>query len=147
MLEQSQELLISMENLKDTQRLQYDYFKHLTTLSLTAIGLLIVAIRSDSISFSLVPAGISLVSLLVCLVTALYAMPVVGNSILFLTGVRITATSKVKPPEEAKKDLEDFSSKYSQTLDRIHLSDKITKFSLLSGAFMAVIYAGLKLIE
>ena len=147
MSEQRQELLNSMESLKDTQRLQYDYFKHLTTLSLTLIGLMAAAIRSDSISYALIPAGFSILGLLVCLIAALFAMPVAGNSILFLTGVRITATSKVKPPDEAKKDFEDFAEKYSKTLDRIHISDIPTRIALLVGVFMALTYAGMKLVE
>jgi hypothetical protein len=136
-----------MESLKDTQRLQYDYFKHLTTLSVTSIGLLIAAIRSDTLSYSLIPAGLSIFSLLICLITALFAMPVATNSILFLTGVRITATSKVKKPEESRKDFDEFAAKYTGTLDRIRSSDRLTRITFLAGVLAALVYAGLKLLE
>lgn len=147
MLEQTQEIFDSMERMKETQRLQYDYFKHLTTLSVTSIGVIVAVIKLDAISKFHILAGFSIFGFLVCLVAALWAMPISTNSILYLTGIRIITTSTIKSPEERKADFEEFSANYTKTLGRIGFSDHLTRWTFLAGVLIFLAFAGLNFIS
>ena len=142
MPEHFDELVKSMESMKETQRIQFDYFKHLTTLSTGSI-LIIVAFLEKVFSYPewIILAVFSIIALAVCLVASLFAMTPCSNVILDITGLRTIMTVGDKSTEERIKYKNKFSGKISKSLKRIGILDHISKYSFLLGIALFLIFA------
>jgi len=134
--ENIKKLLESMDKMKETQRIQYDYFKHLTTLSTGSI-LIIVAFLEKVFSFpSLIGLSMaSVTSLAFCLVGSLLAMPSPGNVIMYISGMEMMYHSG---DENAVWNL---NEKLSGSMDTISCFDKITKTTFLLGIGLFLAFA------
>jgi hypothetical protein len=94
----------SMEKMKEVQRIQYDYFKHLTTLSTGSI-LIIVAFLEKVFSE---PTGIflsiiSIIALALCLIGSLLALPLPANIIMYIECLNI---ARIKEDEQMAEKLD-----------------------------------------
>lgn len=142
------EFFESIEKLKEVSRIQYDYFKHLTTLSTASIGAIIAFVtKVFPASNCIIIAFISLISFFFCLLAALLAMPGPGNVILYMTGIQAIATSSEKNPQERAKDLEDLKVKYDRELTQLKYYDLITRIAFLNGIIFFLVYAGINLVR
>lgn len=142
------EFFESMEKLKEVHRIQYDYFKHLTTLSTASIGAIIAFVtKVFPASNCIIIAVISLISFFFCLLAALWAMPGPGNAISYVTGIQVIATPSDKNPQELAKDVEDYTDKYNRALDQIKCYGLITRIAFLHGIIFFLVYAGINLVR
>jgi hypothetical protein len=94
----------SMEKMKEVQRIQYNYFKHLTTLSTGSI-LIIVAFLEKVFSE---PTGIflsiiSIIALALCLIGSLLALPLPANIIMYIECLNI---ARIKEDEQMAEKLD-----------------------------------------
>lgn len=135
---QTNELIESMEKMKEVQRIQYDYFKHLTTLSASSI-LIIVAFLEKVFNSPncIILALISILCFALCLTASLWILPVTGNIILYITGIRVLAANAEK---DGEKQAETLSKKIDDSLDKINVYDWFTKITFLLGVVMFLIF-------
>jgi hypothetical protein len=134
-------LLISMDKLKEVQRIQYDYFKHLTTLSVGSIGViatLVLKIMPEPKCIVLLI--ISLMSFLLCLLASLWACTAPGNAILYIVGIQTYAAASPEDPQKNKGAVEKESRKLEKSLDQIKFFDIFTKIVFLIGVVVFLIY-------
>jgi len=127
-----------LEKLKEVQRIQYDYFKHLTTICAASLAAIIAFITR------VVPSPkcpvlvlISIVLITLCLLAALWAMPVPGNAILYMNGIGIIGG--LSKEDHQKK--EDLVKKYNKALGLIHVYDWITRMAFLFGVLLFLAFA------
>lgn len=134
-------LLMSIDRFKEVQRLQYDYFKHLTTLSVGSIGviatLVLKALPEPRCIALLI---ISIVSFFLCLLVSLWALTAPGNAILYMAGIQAYAAVTPEDPQKHKGDVEKESKKFEKSLDQIHCFDIFTKILFLLGVVLFLIY-------
>ena len=147
MSEHFKELVTTMEQLKETQRMQFDYFKHLTTLSTGSILIIIALLEKVFID----PEGIilsvlSIVVLAICLLGSLWAMPICGNIVLYTTGLRTIITVGDKDAEDRIKDANEFTKNISKSLKWIGILDNISRYSFLSGIILFLSFATLNVL-
>ena len=85
MLEKLKDTIEFFEQMKEIQRIQYDYFKHLTTLSSGAI-LIVVAFIGQVFNHSvgIFFAFASIIAFILALAISLWALPLPGNTILYI---------------------------------------------------------------
>ncbi|MQY59834.1 MAG: hypothetical protein GH144_09580 [Clostridia bacterium] len=142
MIEKLKELLESMEKMKEVQRIVYDYFKHLTTLS-TGLILIIVAflekVFSDPIGIPYVV--ISVICFALCLIGSLLALPSPGNIILYMTAMRISLQGE--DAEKAIKEGDKTMKVINKTVNRMKIYDHVTRYSFLAGIIAFLIFAGI----
>ncbi len=142
MLEKLKELFESLEKMKEVQRIVYDYFKHLTTLS-TGLILIIVAflekVFSDPIGITYVV--ISVICFALCLIGSLLALPSAGNIIMYMSAMRIIAQGK--DAEKAIEEIEKIIKGINKTVDRMKIYDHVTRYSFLAGIIAFLIFAGI----
>jgi hypothetical protein len=138
MSEKIDEVLGNIERLKEVQRIQFDYFKHLTTVSSGAI-LILVAFLEKIFSN---PKGvcliiISLVAFGVCLIGSILPMTHTTNAILYATGIRISYD------EDNKERAKSMNEKLSRSLNGIVFYDYLTKISLIIGFTFFIIFSAI----
>ena len=142
MSEKLKELLESMEKMKEVQRMMYDYFKHLTTLSAGLI-LVIVAflekVFSDPKDTAFVI--ISVICFALCLIGSLLALPSAGNIILYMTAMRISVQGK--DAEKAIKEVDKTFKDIKKSLNWMNIYDHVTRYSFLVGMVAFLIFAGI----
>lgn len=139
--DRAKELVESMEKMKEVQRIQYDYFKHLTTLNAGSIGIAVAFIsRLSSASHCFALAILSLLSFFSGIIVALCGMIAAGNAIQYTCGIRVIWAAQKNDPEEAVKRVEEMQIKFDTMLDRIHVYDKFTMIALVSGILMFLLY-------
>lgn len=148
MSEKRQEILETLEKLKEIQRMEFDYFKHLSTLSTGSI-LILVAFFEKVFS---VPIGeawivVSVICFVLCIAGSLLAMPSASNIVLYTTGIRMVLVSREEDTEEAKekakkKALEGMN-KINDAFDSLKIYDRVTRWLFLAGLVTLLIFAGI----
>jgi len=146
MSERLDNLLTSIEKLKEVQRITYDYFKHLTTLSASSIGvtaaLTIKVFCEPRFSVLLI---FSVTSFFLCLLGSLWVMTAPGNAILYLVSIQTFATCSTGDLEKQQEDVAKNEKKYSRSLDQIRFFDFFTKITFLIGIIGFIVFFGLNL--
>jgi len=142
MSEKLKELLESMEKMKEVQRIVYDYFKHLTTLS---AGLILVIVAFLEKVFS-DPTGITFVVISVicfalCLISSLEALPSAGNIIMYISAMRIIAQGEDEM--KAVEELGEIMKKINKSINWMQIYDRVTRYSFLAGIIAFLIFAGI----
>jgi len=147
MSEKRQEILETLEKLKEIQRMEFDYFKHLGTLSTGSI-LILVAFFEKVFSD---PTGeawivISVICFVLCIADSLLAMPSASNIVLYTIGIRMVLVSGGEDTEEvkekAKKEVEKAMDKINDAFDSLKIYDRVTRWSFLVGLIAFLIFAG-----
>lgn len=151
LLGRRKELFNELERMKEIQRMEFDYFKHLTTLC-TGLILILVAFLEKVFTEPQVIALaiISIVCFLVCVVGSLMALPLASNIVLYVTGIRMVAVSirgevDEKVWEKAKVKSEEGLNKISGALGSLHMYDLVTKWFFIAGIVIFLIFAGINL--
>ncbi len=133
--------------MKEPHRIQYDYFKHLTTLSagsIAVVATLLAKVFPSATSFAL--PILSFLSFFACITVSLWAMSASENAIVSLMSTRIIATTPVKNPQELEKDRHDYGDKYIKANKKIGLYFKITMGTFLIGVALFLIFVGINLL-
>lgn len=139
-------LLISANNLKEVMRIAYDYFKHLTTISASSIGVIAaLGLKVFNEPKYLVLLIISIASLFLCLLASIWVLSVPGNAILYLVAYQTIASLPDGSTDKQKKDIEEIQKKYDHSLDQIHNYDIFTKITFLVGIIVFLLFFGLNL--
>jgi len=146
MPEKREEILDTLEKMKEIQRMEFDYFKHLTTLSTGSILILIAFLEKVFIK----PKGfvlgfISIGCFTLCLIFSLLALPQAGNIVLYTTGIRMVLVSGETDEEKAKKEVEKGLNKINKTLDCLKVYDHITRWVFIAGIVIFLIFTGINL--
>lgn len=136
------EIIESLEKLKEVQRIQYDYFKHQTTLSIGSI-LIIVAFLEKVFSTPecIVLALISIISLALCLIGSLWILPETTNIIMYITGIRIAKAG------EDEKQANVLNEKINASLGNINKYSWFTRITFLLGIVMFLIFSFINFIN
>lgn len=137
----------SLEKIKEVDRLQYDYFKHFTTLN-TASILIIVAFIEKIFNYPdyIIIAFISIASLAISLIGSLWVMAVPINIILYKIGSRIEMELGQRDEETLKK-IKELENKVDKSYGIIKRYDFITKISFLIGIISFLIFCTLNFIN
>lgn len=129
-----------MERMKEVQRIQYDYFKYLISLSTGSI-LIIIAILEKVFTSpqTLVVAliMISMVGFAVTIIFSLCALPNLGNIILYINGLQKAVMIN------DKKEAKDNQEKIEAALDKLKTHDRGVFWSYVSGIVILLISVGL----
>lgn len=134
--ERAKNLLKSIDKMKEVQRLQYDYFKHLTTISTGSILIIVAFLEKVFSSPHLIGLAVaSIISLAFCLVGSLLAMPSPGNLIMYISGIELMYHS------EDEKEVWSLSEKISNSLDTIKFFDRTTQITFLLGIGLFLAFA------
>ena len=147
MSEKRQEILETLEKLKEIQRMEFDYFKHLGTLSTGSI-LILVAFFEKVFSDPTGEAWIvlSVICFVLCIADSLLAMPSASNIVLYTIGIRMVLVSGGEDTEEvkekAKKEVEKAMDKINDAFDSLKIYDRVTRWSFLVGLIAFLIFAG-----
>ncbi len=135
----SRKLIEWMERMKEVQRMQYDYFKFLITLSTGSI-LIIVAILekvlTDPQILVKVLIMISIVGFAATIIFSLGALPNTGNMIMYINALQ---NPHIEKNENKRKEYED---KINKALKSVSISDRIVFYSYASGIVMLLIAMG-----
>ncbi|MGA2361628.1 MAG: hypothetical protein ABSG73_04125 [Candidatus Aminicenantales bacterium] len=130
-----------LEKFKDIQRLQFEYFKHLSTISASSLGIIVALSKVFFPNTKIVCLLIlSLLSITCCLIAAVSAMPLVANSILYI--LRAQAGKAIR-----EKDPDPIIDQYSRALDKIEDFDRFTRITLMAGAVLFLIFAAINLVK
>jgi len=133
------EVIEWMERMKEVQRIQYDYFKYLITLSTGSI-LIIIAILEKVFTnpqiLVIVLIMISMVGFAATIIFSLCALPNTGNMILYISGLQ---KAVVDHNEKMKKDFED---KIDRALEGIKIFGRGVFWSYISGILVLLASAG-----
>jgi len=152
LLERRKELLDVLERMKEIQRMEFDYFKHLTTLSTGVILIIVAFIEKVFTKPQMIPvAMISIFCFLVCVVGSLLALPLAGNIVLYSTGIRTVAVSIRGEEDEgvwekAKKKALEGLDKICNALDSLGCYDKITRWFFIAGIVIFLIFTGINIL-
>jgi len=139
-------LLMSVDRLKEVQRIQYDYFKHLTTLSVGSIGVIAtLVLKVLPEPKCMVLLIISIISFFLCLLASLWALTAPGNAILYMVGIQTYAAAAPENPERHKEAVEKESRKLENSLNQIKFFDIFTKIFFLVGIVVFLVYVGVNL--
>ncbi len=133
------EVIEWMERMKEVQRIQYDYFKYLITLSTGSILIIIAILEkvfSDPRKLVMVLIMISMAGFAVTIIFSLCALPNTGNMILYINGLQRAVADHDE--KEAKK----YEKKIDAALDSIKILDWIVFSSYISGIVVLLISAG-----
>ena len=140
-IQRTSEIIEAMEKSKEVQRIQYDYFKHLTTLNIGSIGVAVALFaKLESPPKCLALLIISLLCFFSGIIIALWGMKAAGNAILYVCGIRILWASTKKNTQETMSKVEEMRDNFDAMLDRIHHYDQVTKIALIQGILLFVIF-------
>lgn len=154
-MEKHEEYRDSFDKFKEIPRLQHDYFKHVSTLSLLSIGtILTFIVKIMPGSKCIILAGLSLLCFIVCLIFSLYGMTDPINIVLYITGIQMNMTimeaaigvdseNKKEKNDKLKKDIYDLLEKNNKCTDRISKYGLITRYSFMIGVVIFLMYAGI----
>ncbi len=134
------EVIEWLERMKEVQRIQYDYCKHLITLGTGSILILIAFLEkvfANPETWILVVFYGSIVGFTVTIIFSLYALPNTGNTILYVNGLQ---RAVMENNEEKKKE---FNDKIDIALDSIGIFSRGAYISYTIGIAMLLIGAGL----
>lgn len=133
--------IVFMNDLKEVQRIQYDYFKHMSTL---CSGLIIIipafVIKGPLGCIDSVFMILSLICFATCLAAAVHALPAPGNAILYIVKVSILMWHR------EKNKISKYEGKFDEALDQIAKHSKITKWSFLAGMLLLLISIATKIL-
>jgi hypothetical protein len=135
----SKKLIEWMERMKEVQRMQYDYFKFLITLSTGSILIIIAILEkvlTDPQILVKVLIMISIVGFAATIIFSLGALPNTGNIILY-----INALQKPEIEKDEKKKRE-FGDKIDKAFKDISISGRIVFYSYASGIVVLLISVG-----
>ncbi len=156
-----QELIETLEKMKEIQPIKFDYFKHLTTLSTGSILILVAFLEKVFTAPQIVLlAFFSIVCFAVCVVGSLMAFPKASNIVLYTTGIRmIMFTVRGKDAvsgkdgkaveeavEEARKGMEEFGDEVSKAMSCLKVYEGITRWFFIAGIAIFLIFAGINII-
>lgn len=132
------ESITLLERMKEIQRIQYDYFKTLITLSTGSI-LVVVAFLEKVFTtppiIMKIPVMISLVFFAATICLSLRILPLTGNIILYINGLQGAATNNDQ--EERKK----YSECIGKSLDCLHKLDTWSNITYLAGIISLLAFA------
>lgn len=142
-------LLDTLEKLKEIQRMEFDYFKHLTTLSTGSILVLVAFLEKVfSCPQGEVWALVSIGFFALCVIGSLQALPSAGNIVLYTTGIRMVLVSVEKGQEEkAKEDVEKGLKKMNKAFDSLKFYDRFTRIVFYAGLVSLLIFAGINFFD
>lgn len=133
-----------IERMKEVQRIQYDYFKHLTTLG-SGSALFTIAFW-EKLFMAAEPAaricGFVSILLFACtIVLALSALPIIGNIILYINGVQ---KAQINNDQKARREMVE---KIGKSLDKMHRLDNLSIFAYCFGILSLIIYAAINIFD
>lgn len=141
------ELKESLERMKEVQRIQFDYFKHVTTLSTGTILIMIALLEKVIVDPKITILAIfSIVSFSICLFSSFWVMPVPGNIIQYIASLPIITVVGNKSAEEREIDLENYIDKISSSLKVIGRFSNIARYFFLAGIISLITFAIINLI-
>ena len=129
-----------MERMKEVQRIQYDYFKYLITLSTGSI-LIIIGILEKVFTcpqtLVKVLIMISITGFAVTIIFSLSALPNLGNIIMYINGLQKALMFN------DEKDAKRYQKNIDEALDKLKRLDRGTFWSYVSGIAILLISVGL----
>jgi hypothetical protein len=149
MSELNEKLLEPLENLKDVQKMEFGYFRHLATMSTGSI-LILIAFLEKVFSFPQFK-GWALASLgcfALCLLYSLMALQSANNLVLVPIGIRmIYATRNADEKEEVTKkkakEVQKGLDKIQRALRLLGRYDKATICLFIAGFVALLMFAGI----
>ncbi len=149
MAEKREELLDMLEKLKEIQRMEFDYFKHLTTLSTGSILVLVAFL--EKVFSKPMGEGWALASIgcfALCVIGSLLALPSAANIVLYTTGIRMIFVSAGKGDEEkAKEGVEKGLKKINDAFGSMKFYDHFTRIVFFAGLISLLIFAGMNFLN
>ncbi len=144
-----EELLETLEKLKEIQRMEFDYFKHLTTLSTGSILVLVAFLEKVfSCPRGEVWALASIGCFALCVIGSLLALPSAGNIVLYTTGIRMVLVSvRAGEEEKAKEDVEKGLEKMNKAFNSMKFYDHFTRIVFFAGLASFLIFAGINFFD
>lgn len=146
-MEKMNEVLNTLEHFKEIPRLQYDYFKHLSTISTASIGAVMAfVVKLFSSSAIEILAGLSVVSFLICIFYCLSGMTEPANMIIYMSSIHSTALSEEGAPSLIKGlvELEDKIKSRGRIMTKAY---HVTRYSFLLGIIFVLAYATVVVIK
>lgn len=124
--------------------MEFDYFKHLATLSTGSI-LILVAFFEKVFSNPIGEAWVvvSVICFVLCIAGSLLAMPPAGNIVLYTTGVRMVLVSEVEDVKKAEKKVQEGMDNINKAISSLKIYDYVTRWSFLTGLVTLLIFAGI----
>ena len=141
--------LDELEKLKDVQRIEFDYFKHLSTLSTGSTMILIAfiekAFRCPRVE---ILALLSVICFAVCMVFSLMALQSANNLVLCPQGIRmIYATRSAKDKAEVRKkkaeEVQYGFNKLGVALKSLRFFDRATLKLFVLGIVLLLVFVGI----
>ena len=144
MAEKREEVLDMLEKMKEIQRMEFDYFKHLTTLSAGSI-LILVAFLEKVFSNPIGKAWVvvSVCCFVLCLISSLRALPSAANIVLYTTGIRMVLISGGEDVKKAEAKVKEGLKKINKALGLLKIYDRVTGYSFQAGIIAFLIFAGI----
>ena len=149
MPELNEKLLEPLEKMKGIQKMEFGYFKHLTTLS---IGSTLILIAFFEKVFSC-PQGegwalASIGCFALCVVGSLKALQSANNLVLVPIGIKMILVSGKADEEEAEKKkkakkVQDGMDKIQKALRLLGIYDKVTIWLFIAGLVALLIFVGI----
>lgn len=131
------DMIEQLENLREVQKFQFDYFKLMVTLNLAFITALIALVRgvfeSPKVAILIMLAFIFLMVSLLCSVITLL---IVGNIILWMKGIPVYLKT------EQKEKAEKLYKKVLCAFDEFDIVQRVVNYSFGLGFFALFVFAG-----
>ncbi len=139
--------LDSLERLKEVLRLQFEYFRQLSTLSTASIGAMIAFFtKIPPTSWYIIPVAISLLCFFTCLIISMYGMTMPTNMVFYSDAIWTIATSSQKTPPEREQDAKEYIDKYGKGIEAIKRYDRISRYTFIIGVISFLAFALMSLI-
>ena len=141
MPELNEKLLEPLEKMKGIQKMEFGYFKHLSTLSTCSIMILIAFLEKV---FSC-PQGegwaiVSIICFALCVIGSLLALQSSNNLVLCPLGIRMILVSGRAEEKKAKKKMEDGFKKINKSFNLLSIYDKVTIGLFIAGLIAFLIF-------
>lgn len=156
-----QELIETLEKMKEIQPIKFDYFKHLTTLSTGSILILVAFLEKVFTAPQIVElALVSIGCFAVCVVGSLLAFPKASDIVVYITAIRMIMLSVrgkdvvsgkdekavEEAMEEARKGMEEFGDEVSKAMSCLKVYERITRWFFIAGIAIFLIFTGINII-
>jgi len=142
----TEELLKPLEEFKDVQKMEFGYFRLITTLSTASTGLLLAFFdKLYDLPFFPGMAGLSIICFASCLVTSLFALISANNLVLLPIGIKMvfatrTADDTDEVIEKKAKDVQTGLDKIGKALKYLGRYDKITTWLFVAGIALLLFF-------
>ena len=134
------EMIEWIERMKEVQRIQYDYFKYLITLSTGSILIIIAILEkvfSDPQTLVVALIMISMTGFAVTIIFSLCTLPNLANIIMYINGLQ--KALMISDEKEAKG----YEDKIDAALDKLKILDRGVFWSYVSGIVVLLVSVGL----